>query len=66
MTVGLVDFDSDIRWILVLLHTNGVCVTDSVTGEKKPVSMTASVSVLSLSSSQPSVVKKGNMKLRDK
>lgn len=31
MTVGLVDFDSNVGRILVLLNTNGVCVTDSAT-----------------------------------
>ena len=29
VTVGLVDFDCDIRWILILLDNNRVCVTDS-------------------------------------
>lgn len=31
MTVGLVDFDSNVGRILVLLNTNRVCVTDSAT-----------------------------------
>lgn len=35
MTVGLVNFDSNVGRILVLLDTNGVCVTDSATeGER--------------------------------
>lgn len=35
MTVGLVDFDSNVGRILVLLNTNGVCVTDSATENNK-------------------------------
>lgn len=31
MTVGLINFDSYVGRILVLLNTNGVCVTDSAT-----------------------------------
>lgn len=34
MTVGLVDFDSNVGRILVLLNTNGVCVTDSAKESK--------------------------------
>lgn len=35
MTVGLIHFDSNVRRILVLLDTNGVCVTNSATdGER--------------------------------
>lgn len=35
MTVGLVDLDSNVRRILVLLDTNGVCITDSTTKTDK-------------------------------
>lgn len=35
MTVGLVDFDCNVGRILVLLDTNGVCVTDSATESDK-------------------------------
>ena len=35
MTVGLVDFDCNIRWVLILLDTNGVCVTDSAEYQHK-------------------------------
>lgn len=35
MTVGLVDFDSNVGRILVLLNTNGVCVTDSATHKRQ-------------------------------
>ncbi len=45
MTVGLVDFDSDVGRILVLLNTNGVCVTDSA----KESDTREKVSVITLS-----------------
>lgn len=51
MTVGLVDFDSNVGRILVLLNTNGVCVTDSARESdtrKVRLSQSESVSVISL------------------
>lgn len=35
MTVGLVDFDSNVGRVLVFLNTGGVCVTDSVIESKE-------------------------------